>query len=974
LYLYYLLTLVLPTVIFTIGAAFLVFSITRNAAFGIVFLFACFCGTLNLEGESWQGLLNFSGINLPNEYSEITGFSGRETYLLHRLGWTLLGVGLVIASTLFSGRLPQRQTEKRDTRCLAAGSILAGLLCLLTIGGVYHKKYERRAQLARIYNTHADHAKLYLDSMELNILLKDETLEGKTRMLLRNETGKALEEFILYLNPRLNVSTLKTRGKISSFHREEQVIVVEEKVGIGETLDLELNYAGGIEEHVFYLDVPEKKIREAWSWKTNLCYKGKTYYYLEKEQVVLFPEALWYPTSVPPVNPASPYALETNFTQYTLHVVDTRKRTIISQGERVEKENHLTFRGKTPLAGLSLVAGNYEKRSLQIDSIDFDFYFYPGHSQLIEAYLEIHSSKYRNKIFQSLGIDSLPFRHLSYAETPRLLTSYSRVQRGGSELVQPGLICFPERSYDQCHDRQQIRKSRMKTPTAAINAIRLININISTGVPYDYIRLPKLRQWLSLATFHPTTITQKEPHPLYCASLVNNHLQVVSAKEFPGIDLLLFSAIQKPKSPYSSSQATLPPKEVEGRHFLEKHSLKETFQNPNLETEFAQTLIKMKAEELYTLFSQHGVVDYRVHAFLKTFLDERHFQTIKFEELQTAARQHLNVDIREILETLYHRKGELPAFIVQEKMELLTQKQEKGENTSPAQITFAVYNPSNTDGVMQLYYAPSKVSKNQTFPRSSYTYLIPAKEGRKIVQYIPDYYAGVLLYFGISQNNPYILEFKPIKAKQVAQLDTTSRKERMNKEQFFASNEIIVDNQDAGFSLEHGDRKILQRWFNKPTGLVEGHNFDNSSNRWQIDLTLKSFGYVVRDQVGRWASNKGAKAHWETTLPQAGNYEVFIYLSANSARSAGSWARVKDPTLRTIQQHYTIEHGNETTNISSTHRLAENPIYTPPEEEYGWISLGKFYFPEGKTKVTLHDKGVEKQIIWADAVKWVKVE
>ena len=64
------------------GLAFLLFSITRNAAAGFVTALVIVWLTLNLSGESWQGVLNFTGINLPNEFSEITGFTPRGAYLL----------------------------------------------------------------------------------------------------------------------------------------------------------------------------------------------------------------------------------------------------------------------------------------------------------------------------------------------------------------------------------------------------------------------------------------------------------------------------------------------------------------------------------------------------------------------------------------------------------------------------------------------------------------------------------------------------------------------------------------------------------------------------------------------------------------------------------------------------------------------------------------------------------------------------
>ena len=50
------------------------------------------------------------------------------------------------------------------------------------------------------------------------------------------------------------------------------------------------------------------------------------------------------------------------------------------------------------------------------------------------------------------------------------------------------------------------------------------------------------------------------------------------------------------------------------------------------------------------------------------------------------------------------------------------------------------------------------------------------------------------------------------------------------------------------------------------------------------------------------------------------------------------------------------------------------------DEKYGWIFLGTFDLPAGKSRVVLDDRGVPPiedkfaQLIVADAVKWVKVD
>ena len=100
---------------------------------------------------------------------------------------------------------------------------------------------------------------------------------------------------------------------------------------------MELSYKGQIDERICYLNVPDAEIADTRERMYLACRLGKRYSYLRKDFTLLIPEVLWYPTTVPPENPGSPYDNSRDFTRYSLRVRNYGKNKVISQGMRMKK-------------------------------------------------------------------------------------------------------------------------------------------------------------------------------------------------------------------------------------------------------------------------------------------------------------------------------------------------------------------------------------------------------------------------------------------------------------------------------------------------------------------------------------------------------------------------------------------------------------------------------------------------------------
>ena len=119
---------------------------------------------------------------------------------------------------------------------------------------------------------------------------------------------------------------------------------------------------------------------------------GRCFARVGDDYTLLFPECLWYPVAVSPVNVSAPLARQYDFTRYRLKVGDIGERVAISQGEMEMSGDTTVFRNREPLPSLSLSIGSYERKSIVLDSLTFELYHFPGHDFFTRDYMSLKDS------------------------------------------------------------------------------------------------------------------------------------------------------------------------------------------------------------------------------------------------------------------------------------------------------------------------------------------------------------------------------------------------------------------------------------------------------------------------------------------------------------------------------------------------------------------------------------------------------
>lgn len=110
----------------------------------------------------------------------------------------------------------------------------------------------------------------------------------------------------------------------------------------------------------------------------------------------------------------------------------------------------MIFEPDVPLRGLPLCAGEYEERSIVVDSLRITIYTFKNHDWFLDDYPSDDEEILRGDIREIIDNFTYeqgsppPFRHLRLVETPMNIQSFEHPFAAGSELTQAEIIFFPE--------------------------------------------------------------------------------------------------------------------------------------------------------------------------------------------------------------------------------------------------------------------------------------------------------------------------------------------------------------------------------------------------------------------------------------------------------------------------------------------------------------------------------------------------
>ncbi|MDR1414272.1 MAG: hypothetical protein LBI96_00540, partial [Odoribacteraceae bacterium] len=735
LYLFYLLTLTLPTLIFTTGLAALLASITRNRmATLLIALPALAFLYMTRKGDA----LDLFAVGLDAIPSPAVGLPAASDYLLQRGAFLLAGVGMILLAAV-GGRLPGFHRERPTI--LSAGCTF--LLCTAAavfareagIAGDIRARQEFRQAAAK----HAGKAPVMLARADIRLEFDKSSPRGVATLTLVNGGKERIDTIVLLLNPAMEVEAVVEReGEPIPYRRDAQVLLLHAPVEAGDSATITVRYAGGIDERVARLDVDERwwrasagsffdlgkrqedfflltvdgRVTRLYTEHTleNTHFNlGKRLAFLQEEYILLIPDVLWYP--------APPVANPTVKTRFHLEVKPPRGLVAVSQGERREESNGIvSFTPDRPVSGISLAAGKFARGSVTMpEGYTIDVY-YLENSHLVRKYLDTVSQQAaRRSVAGSFSTSSdeivYPFKHLALVEAPASFAFLPHHDEHRNDYIQPALLFWPE------------------------EGVRIVNGTFpNPPAGEDRTTNQFLRPWM-YAHF-----SQNNSYGIY--SLFVEHGYTIHSDEFPALDRAWRTAMFQLRT-YPGTRTS-----IEGITFdqLRDRSLGEIFRDSSLPAAARKRIIKAKGEILFRqLLLNTTLADlYRLHHRLEERFPAR---PVEFDTLANALQEITGEDPRPLIREWHDEVGGLPEFIVRDaRRETFFVDEERWQRA-----IFKIHNRGKAMGIIQV-----RINYNEDFGG---LFAIAPGAYKEIRVSVPWQIHMVDVDFSQSLNNPSMILF-----------------------------------------------------------------------------------------------------------------------------------------------------------------------------------------------------------------------
>ncbi|MGZ6539491.1 MAG: hypothetical protein ACXVEB_14025, partial [Bacteroidia bacterium] len=449
-YFSYLLIICVPTIIFSLGLAFLLMSLIRNQA--ITFLILLGIAALNMFYLWFRmgSLFDYMAFGIPVFKSGVIGFDNLTLIINQRLLYFFLGMALVLATVLMFKRLPQSRVHRGLTIIFLAIFTVGAGICGFRTYSIYSTDKNFKKQVIDINKKFENYIFATVTDASIDFVHKGKSFEAKAYLKIINDNKTPLTSYLFSLNPSLKVINISSNGQQLKFIRTNQIIEIDPgKTLKPETTDsLLISYSGTINESFCYPNYSDnlKKV----PYRIMMVNVNKRQYFLEDKYVLLTPETHWYPVASLNYYPDNPARIKIDFTRYSLKVKNETGMTAVSQGKMKTSNGYSQFKPGSPLTGLTLAIGNYRSDSIKVDSVEYISYYFQGHDyynkelNLIKDTLPNLISGIMRDLETSFSTQ-YPFKTLSLVEVPVQFYSYPKKNTQTRAEVQPSMVLLPEK-------------------------------------------------------------------------------------------------------------------------------------------------------------------------------------------------------------------------------------------------------------------------------------------------------------------------------------------------------------------------------------------------------------------------------------------------------------------------------------------------------------------------------------------------
>jgi len=1026
-YFEYLLIISLPTLLFSLGLAFIIMLLIRNQA--ITFFILLGYAALNMF-YLWHrtGLVfDYMAFGLPIFKSEITGFDNLPFILNQRLIYFCSGFALVMATILLFKRLPQSRLQRQIAAVLFVVSTAGAAISFYNTLKTHLDNKNLKNQVISINRQFESKKFPSTVSANIDLVHKGKTIDVVAGLKILNDNDSPLTEYLFSLNPGLNVSKVISGGRELKFKTTGHIIEIYPEKDLAPVAydSVTVIYSGTILESFCYPNYSDN-IKEN-RYRIAMVNVNKRQAFIKDNYVLLTPETHWYPVSGLNYYPSNPARIKVDFTMFTLKARSENNLQVVSQGWPQESEGFFRYSPDFPLTGLTVAMGNYVADRITVDSVEFISWHYPGNDYYKKDFEELKDtlpqliSGFLKDLESGFSIP-YPFKTLSLIEAPVQFYSFPKKNTQTRAEVQPSMVILPEKLSTLQQAGFSKRFARQKRQMERNNQIitdKELKVRIFNAfVRNTFISGQSFRMVNSVLVNEPTRYLlgpsfyffrnnfYSDDYPVINA-VFESHLQKLSEPARPGGPILMTGNLSE------NDRANLILRDISFRELLAK--------NPGSDT--LRAVLTLKGDYLFNLLrSKAGITEF--NDWFKKYISDNSYKRVNILKLNKDIKERFGFEFYPYLDEWFNGKGQ-PGFLFTgvEASQIVVDQRTR------YQVTFIASNPESTGGLFNVSFRTGGGFGGRAGGMAAFGMTVQAARGGaggggRMMQIamqgrgLESADISKIIYLGPAQakkigivldNQPRAMQINTLYSKNIPgeisftieEIKKGSLKDKpFDGEEilpeipsFTEPHEIIVDNEDQGFFRSSGSelnplKKILGvKLTNQET--YQTINFFLAPEYWQPVVQNTYYGKYVRSSVYTRAGAGDRYVAWKGIIKEPGYYDVYTYIGKAGERimvrgAGGPGARPAgdpggappppggpQPTGPEGERTQRAEPPLKDLHFKVYHDDGmEEIVIDYQTADPGWNKLGTYYLSPDTAKVELTNKS-EGRIVIGDAVKWI---
>lgn len=1001
-YFWYLLIICVPTLLFSLGLAFMLMSVIRNQP--VTFLVLLGFAALNMFWLWYRAgsVFDYMAFGLPIFRSSVIGFDNVPVILNQRLLWFFLGLSLVLATVLLFKRLPQSKIHTTISVVFMFIFLAGSVVCGFNTYSFYKNDLVEKKQVIETSRQFEDREFVRLTHAGIDISHKGTYFDASARLKFSNPGREEMNNYIFSLNPGLKVSGVTSAGKALDFKQTNHIIEINPARSLppGKTDSLVISYTGTILEPFCYPNYTDN-IKDT-PYRLIMLSVNKRQAFLTEKYVLLTPETHWYP--VPGLNyyPSNPARIKIDFTDYTLSVKTGKDMVPVSQGIMKNENGSFVFSPESPITGLTLAIGDYRSDTLKVDSVNYVCWYFKGHDFFKKDLSEIKDTlpTLVSTIMRELETNfstKYPFRTLNLVEVPVQFYSYPKMSTQTRAELQPSMVLLPEKLSTMLNRGFNKQFTQQKKSMARQNQV-ITDKELQVRIFNNFVR----NTFISGEDYRRINgVPVNEPLRYRLGPSFYFFKNNFYSAEYPVINSVFESHLQKVISPgegfrYMSNELS---DNDRANLILRNGSFREILAlNPASDT--ISAVLTVKGDYLFNLIrSKAGINEF--NEWFRKYVDNHKFQSIDIRLFNDDVKQMFGFEFYPYLEDWFNRK-EQPGFfftdinageiVVNDRVRYL--------------VSFTASNPEPVAGIFNVAFrtgAPGPgggqmITTSQGRGGSSATVMqgrgmeatnisrivvMEPAEARRIKIILDAEPRELMINTLFSRNIPgsITLPVNVIRKSRIRTAEKEGEEVLATLPLFSYPGEVIVDNEDPGFDAGNlqtiSPLKKLLRVKSIDKTEYDAINRYWAPEKWQKTVQSAYYGKYILSSVFTRGGEGDRSVSWSAKIDQAGYYDVYCYIgkvgdriTIRTAPAAGGSAPPPPPPggegrgdSPHKDMHYKIHHDEGVEEITIDFENADP----------GWNNLGRYYLTADSAKVELTNKS-SGRIVLGDAIRWVKAE